>query len=97
MSQFLQNQEFLESTVSGILFDYIQITPEQLPLKATQSLRDDLALESLSLVSVVLRIADELGVDALNISVGLHSLKTVGDLVTLSQNLQKSIKTERYL
>ena len=95
---FLERKKTIADTVSGILLDYIPDTPGpgQLPFPSSRSLREDLGIESLSLVSVVLRIADELGVDAMNISEGLHSLRTVGDLLILAKSLQtlKASKTQ---
>jgi acyl carrier protein len=51
------------------------------------SLRDDLGIESLSLVSLVVRLGDELGVDAADDALDLAGLKTVGDLVVLARRL----------
>jgi acyl carrier protein len=49
------------------------------------SLRDELGIESLSLVSLVVRLGDELGVDASDDALDLAGLKTVGDLVALAR------------
>jgi acyl carrier protein len=51
------------------------------------SLRDDLGIESLSLVSLVVRLGDELGVDASDDAIDLAGLSTVGDLVALARRL----------
>jgi acyl carrier protein len=51
------------------------------------SLRDDLGIESLALVSLVVRLGDELGVDASDDALELAGLSTVGDLVALARRL----------
>ena len=58
------------------------------PLDARLSLRDDLAIESLSLVSLTLRIGDEMGVDVMEVGVELGAVKTVGDLVRVARTLE---------
>jgi acyl carrier protein len=55
------------------------------------SLRDDLGIESLSLVSLVVRLGDELGVDAADDALDLSGLATVGDLVTLARRLGNAV------
>jgi hypothetical protein len=55
------------------------------------SLRDDLGIESLSLVSLVVRLGDELGVDAADDALDLSALRTVGDLVTLAHRLAPGV------
>ena len=57
------------------------------PLDASLSLRDDLAIESLSLVSLTLRLADELGVNVDELDLELGEVKTLGDLVRVAQTL----------
>lgn len=59
------------------------------PLGAHLSLRDDLAIESLSLVSLTLRLADELGVDVVELDIELGEVKTFGDLVRVAQTLSR--------
>jgi len=73
----------------GLLREYAQ-KPVAAPLDPHLSLRDDLAIESLSLVSLVVRLGDKLGVDAADDSLDLASLRTVGDLVTLAHRLEGS-------
>jgi acyl carrier protein len=55
------------------------------------SLRDDLGIESLSLVSLVVRLGDELGVDASDDALDLSGLATVGDLVALARRLGSGV------
>jgi acyl carrier protein len=54
------------------------------------SLRQDLGIESLSLVSLVVRLGDELGVDAADDALDLSGLVTVGDLVALARRLESA-------
>lgn len=84
----LQNEKQLEDRINGILLEYAQVTPKSLPLDRALSLRNDLAIESLSLVSVVLRLGDDIGVDVVDAGLDLSTLATVGDLLKLGQNLQ---------
>jgi acyl carrier protein len=60
------------------------------PLDARLSLRDDLAIESLSLVSLTLRLADELGINIDELDIELGEVKTLGDLVRVAQTLSRS-------
>jgi acyl carrier protein len=77
----------LESWVGRMLGEYAQ-RPVSGPLDPRMSLRDDLAVESLALVSLVVRLGDELGVDAGDESLALEGLTTVGDLVALARRLE---------
>jgi acyl carrier protein len=76
----------LESWVGRLLGEYAQ-RPVTGALDPALSLRDDLAIESLSLVSLVVRLGDELGVDASDDSLELAGLSTVGDLYGLARRL----------
>jgi acyl carrier protein len=84
----LQTDKSLEDRISGILLEYAQNTLQSQALSASQSLRNDLAIESLSLVSVVLRIGDEFGVDIASSGgeLELSSFETVGDMWRLGQS-----------
>ena len=78
----------LESWVGRLVAEYAQKTVAG-PLDPGMSLRDDLAVESLSLVSLVVRLGDELGVDASDDSLELEGLVTLGDLVGLARRLER--------
>jgi acyl carrier protein len=69
------------------LLDHAQSVPAQRPLSSELSLRKDLAIESLSLVAVALRLGEELGVDMLESGIDLGRLDTVGDLVIIAHGL----------
>ena len=77
----------LEAWLTRILGEYAQ-RPVQGPLDPRLSLRDDLAIESLSLVSLGVRRGDKRGVDAADDSLDLSGLATVGDLVSLAHRLE---------
>ena len=81
--------ESLESCVERLVLEYAQsVTPER-PLRASLSLRNDLAIESLSLVSLTLRLGGELGVDIVEQGVELGRLSTVGDLLDVARTLMQ--------
>lgn len=84
----------LEGWVERTLAEYAQV-PVRAPLDASLSLRDDLAIESLSLVSLVVRLGDELGVDAADESLELQGLSTVGDLLALARRLDQRARASR--
>ena len=85
MSQTQQNS--LNERVSGLLLEYVPEEGRERPITPTLSLRDDLAIDSLSLVALVLRVGDECGVDVVETGFNLSALLTVGDLFQLAQNL----------
>lgn len=85
----------LETWLTRLLAEYAQ-KPVSAPLDPQLSLRDDLAIESLSLVSLVVRLGDKLGVDAANDDLDLSGLRTVGDLVAMAHRLEEgAAHTER--
>src|SRR5476649_1455734 len=63
--------ETLDAQVERLVLEYAQKAPPKLPLNPLLSLQSDLAIESLSLVSLAVRLGDELGVDvsALNLEI----------------------------
>ncbi len=75
-----------------LVLEYAQSIPKRRPLEAHLSLRDDLAIESLSLVSLTLRIGDEIGVDVMEVGVELGGVKTFGDLVRVAHSLERAGK-----
>jgi acyl carrier protein len=82
-------EETTEARVERLVLEYAQSVPTARPLDGKLSLRDDLAIESLSLVSLTLRIGDEMGVDVMEVGLELGNLKTVGDLVRIAQTLER--------
>jgi acyl carrier protein len=87
----LSQQNSLAERVSGLLLEYVPGQTRELPLNSSLSLRDELAIDSLSLVALVLRVGDEVGVDVVESGFNLGALLTVGDLIQLAETLvQKS-------
>lgn len=76
----------VEQRIASLVLEYAQ-TPPAAPLATTLSLKGDLSIDSLSMVALVLRLADELGVDLMEGGIELGGLDTVGDLVTLGRSL----------
>jgi acyl carrier protein len=79
--------ETLEALVERLVGEYAQSLPEGRPLDLRLSLREDLVIESLSLVSLALRLGDEFGVDVTEAGVELGGLRTLGDLVSMARTL----------
>jgi len=70
-----------------LVLEYAQSLPTARPLDSRLSLKNDLAIESLSLVSLTLRLGDELGVDVLELDLELGNVKTLGDLVMVANQI----------
>jgi acyl carrier protein len=79
----------LEAQVERLVLEYAQSVPTGRPLSAGLSLRNDLAIESLSLVSLTLRLGEELGVDVVELGLELGNLETIGDLVRIAHELSR--------
>jgi acyl carrier protein len=79
----------VESFVESLVLEYAQSVPTTRPLDTGLSLRNDLAIESLSLVSLALRLGGELGVDVVERGLALQDLKTLGDLIDLARTLKQ--------
>jgi hypothetical protein len=77
----------VETLVTELLLEHAQNVPSQRPFPRALSIRKDLAVESLSLVAVTLRLGEELNVDVLEAGIELGGLDTVGDLVTIARGL----------
>src|SRR5258708_9096602 len=59
--------ETTEARVERLVLEYAQSVPEGRPLDPGLSLQNDLAIESLSLVSLALRLGGEFGVDLVDL------------------------------
>jgi len=79
--------EAAEARVERLVLEYAQSLPTARPLDSRLSLKNDLAIESLSLVSLTLRLGDELGVDVLELDLELGNVKTLGDLVMVANQI----------
>jgi len=85
-------EETAEACVERLVLEYAQSLPAARPLDARLSLVTDLAIESLSLVSLALRLGGELGVDIVDAGLELGDLKTYGDLVNIAQALKQQAR-----
>jgi hypothetical protein len=83
----MPQSDTLEETVGRLLLQYAQCPPLPLPLPPALALRREMAIESLSLVAVLLRLGDELGVDVTEAGIDLGTVETVGDLVALARRI----------
>lgn len=86
----VMSSETAEARVERLISEYAESVPMERPLDTRLSLRDDLAIESLSLVSLTLRLADELGVNVEELDIELGDVKTLGDLVRVAQVLARA-------
>jgi hypothetical protein len=85
----VESDSSIEACVTRLVLEYAQSVPDQRPLARGLSLRNDLAIESLSLVSLALRLGDELGVDVVELGLDLGPVQTLGDLVEVGTRLSK--------
>jgi len=83
-----------EARVERLVLEYAQSLPPGRPLNPGLSLRDDLVIESLSLVSLTLQLGDELGVNVVDSGIELGELKTLGDLVAMARMLSRTKSNE---
>jgi len=79
--------ETMEERITRLLLDHAQNVPQERPFPLGLSIRKDLAVESLSLVTVTLNLGEELGVDVVEAGIELGGLDTVGDLVAIGRGL----------
>ena len=79
----------MEDFVERLVLEFAQSVPPGRPLDPQLSLQNDLAIESLSLVSLALRLGGDLGVDIVEQGLELRDLKTVGDLVNVARTLKQ--------
>lgn len=78
----------LEQRILNLVLEYAQ-TPPSGPILPRLSLRRDLSIDSLSLVSLTLRLGDELAVDLAQHEFDLSRLDTVGDLIAFGRSVQR--------
>ena len=86
----LRTPDTVETLVTDLLLEHAQNVPAQRPLPLGLSIRKDLAVESLSLVAVTLRLGEELEIDVTEAGIELGGLDTVGDLVIIARALARS-------
>lgn len=73
--------------LESVLAEYAPVMPTNRPLAEGLSLRQDLALDSLALVSILIRLGDDFGIDIADQEFDLAGLETVGDLHHLLEQL----------
>jgi len=88
-------EEPAAARVERLVLEYAQSVPPERPLAPSLLLHDDLAIESLSLLSLTLRLGDELGVDVVVSGLELGEVKTFGDLVQVAQGLIEKSPSRR--
>ena len=78
-----------EETIAKLLTEYAQAqVPATLPLNQALSLRGDLEIDSLALVSLTIRLGEEFNVDVVETGIEFGQLQTVGDLMEVARKLQ---------
>jgi acyl carrier protein len=84
----VQNVE-LESMITNLVLEYAMHAPPDRPLRPEFSLRDEIGLDSLALVSLMVRLGEEFEVDFVEessrLGLNLHEIATFGDLVRLGR------------
>jgi acyl carrier protein len=73
--------------LESVLAEYVPVMPTNRPLAEGLSLRQDLALDSLALVSILIRLGDDFGIDIADQEFDFVGLETVGDLHHLLEQL----------
>jgi acyl carrier protein len=82
----------LEARVSRLITEYAQTPPtgaSPTALDHRLSLRGDLAIDSLALVSLTIRLGEEFNVDVVESGLEFGQLQTVGDLLAIAKKLQQ--------
>jgi acyl carrier protein len=85
----------IEDRITDILLEYAAAAPSARPLDPALSLRDDLAIESLSLVALTLRVGDLIDVDLVQSGIELSGLHTVGDLFQMARRLGLGLEKDQ--
>jgi acyl carrier protein len=78
--------ESMEARVTRLVMEYALTTPP-LPLDPALTLREDLSIDSLSLVSLTLRLGEEMSFDVVATGLELSRLVTFRDLVELGRSM----------
>jgi acyl carrier protein len=81
----------VEHKITGLVLEYALQAPEERPLRPEYSLRDEIGLDSFALVSLMLRLGEELNVDLAEesgrLGIDLQQIVTFGDLVRMAKTL----------
>lgn len=73
--------------LTQLVLEHAASAPAERPLSPALNLRGDLGLDSMSLVALMVRLGDDLGLDVGALDVELGSLKTFGDLLRVARLL----------
>jgi acyl carrier protein len=84
----------VKARVEALVLEYAENPPPG-ALDPNASLRNDLGVDSLSLVSVAVALGNELGVDLVESDTELGKLETVANLIALGHALTKSSAKEQ--
>jgi acyl carrier protein len=84
----------VNARVAALVLEYSHSPPTG-PLDPKASLRNDLGVDSLSLVSVAVALGDELGVDLVEWGADLGKLVTLEDLTSLAHALARASPSSR--
>lgn len=79
----------VDARVTALVLEYSQSPPAG-PLDPNASLRNDLGVDSLSLVSVAVALGDQFGIDLVEWGAELSRLETLADLITLGRALARA-------
>ncbi len=82
----------IEARVGRLITEYAQAPAagaSQTSLDPRLTLRGDLAIDSLALVSLTIRLGEEFNVDIVESGLEFGELQTVGDLVAIAEKLQR--------
>ncbi len=82
-----ESVEQTRARVERLVREYAQGLPADRALDGKLSLKNDLAIESLTLVSLTLRLGDEVGVDVVELGLELGNVQTLGDLIEIAKTI----------
>ena len=87
------NDPSIEAKVSRLITEYAQAPvaggSPATSLDHNLTLRGDLAIDSLALVSLTIRLGEEFNVDIVESGLEFGQLQTVGDLMAIAEKLQQ--------
>jgi acyl carrier protein len=87
-----EGKSSLAAKVNRLIIEYAQTVPagaSSTSLDHRLTLRGDLAIDSLALVSLTIRLGEELNVDVVESGLEFGQLQTVGDLLAIAEKLQQ--------
>lgn len=79
----------VDARVEALVLEYSHSPPDG-PLDRKASLRNDLGVDSLSLVSVAVALGDQFGIDLVEWGADLSKLETLADLIALGHALARA-------